>query len=210
MSDYQGHPARGKCGRRASRSRRDPLPPRPARVYSGGVVTDLDEVRRLGTAKAAENVAFRRYMSAHHAGDKQFQILANDVQQHVNCTACANCCRDSVVSVDKQDIEAISRRLGVTPDAVARLYTVPDREAPALRILANSRRACIFLKGNLCQIYSARPKACRDFPHVSVGNHSLGARAASLARWAARCPIVYNALEDYKHLAGYHPHRPAA
>jgi Fe-S-cluster containining protein len=52
-------------------------------------------------------------------------------------------------------------------------------------------------------IYKARPKACRDFPHVAVGKHSLGSRQSSLARWAPLCPIIFNALEEYKHLTGY-------
>jgi hypothetical protein len=57
------------------------------------VVTDLAEVFRLGTAKTEENLAFRRYLSAHHYADKPFQILASEVQRHVDCTACSNCCR---------------------------------------------------------------------------------------------------------------------
>jgi hypothetical protein len=50
------------------------------------------------------------------------------------------------------------------------------------------------------------PKTCRDFPYVAVGTHSLGGRQSSLARWAALCPIIFIALERYKHLTGYHPH----
>jgi Fe-S-cluster containining protein len=167
------------------------------------VVTDLAEVFRLGTAKATENVAFRRYISAHHYPDKPFQILAAEVQRHVDCTTCANCCRCSVVSIDKREIERIASHLKMTPEEVARLYTVPDPEAPALRRLASSTDGCIFLDGNLCAIYEARPKACRDFPHVAVGTHSLGGRPPSLARWAALCPIIFNALESYKHQVGY-------
>jgi Fe-S-cluster containining protein len=64
---------------------------------------------------------------------------------------------------------------------------------------------CIFLDGNLCMIYEARPKTCRDFPHVAVGTHSLGGRPSSLRRWAALCPIIFNALESYKHLTGFRP-----
>jgi hypothetical protein len=73
-----------------------------------GVVTDLVEVFRLGTAKVEENLAFRRYLSAHHYPDEPFQILASEVQQHVDCTSCANCCRHSVVSVNKSEIEHIA------------------------------------------------------------------------------------------------------
>ena len=167
------------------------------------MVTDLAEVFRLGTAKVKENVAFRRYLSAHRYTDGPFQILASEVQQHVDCTACANCCRHSVVSVNKSEIEKIAGHLGTTSAAVACLYTTPDPAAPALRILRNSREGCVFLDGNLCMIYEARPEACRNFPHVTSGKHSLGSRPCSLARWAPLCPIIFNALERYKHLTGY-------
>jgi Fe-S-cluster containining protein len=173
------------------------------------VVTDLAEVFRLGTAKVKENLAFRRYLSARHYSDKPFQILASEVQEHVDCTACANCCRHSVVSVNKSEIENIARHLGTTSEAVARSYTVPDPDAPALRILLNSGKGCVFLEGNLCMIYEARPQACRDFPHVAVGKHSLGSRQSSLTRWAPLCPIIFNALEEYKHLTGYDHNRRA-
>jgi hypothetical protein len=135
-----------------------------AQGYSVGVVTALAEVFRLGTAKVKENLAFRRYLSAHHYSDKPFQILASEVQQRVDCTACANCCRYSVVSVNKSEIERIARHIGTTSEAVARLYTVPDPDAPALRIPLNSGKGCVFLDGNLCKIYEARPK---DLPRFS-------------------------------------------
>jgi len=186
---------------------RSASPPHSAGVFLD-VVTDLAEVFRLGTAKVKENLAFRRYLSAQHYADKQFQILASEVQQQVDCSACANCCRHTVVSVNKSEIENIAGHIGTTPEAVTRLYTVPDPDAPALRILLNSGEGCVFLDGNLCMIYEARPKICRNFPHVAVGTHSLGGRPSSLARWAALCPIIYNALESYKYLTGYHRHPP--
>jgi Fe-S-cluster containining protein len=171
------------------------------------VVTDLSEVFRLGTAKAAENLAFRRYLSAHHVDEKPFQILASDIQQQMDCTICANCCRHSVVSVQKAEIAKIASHLGVSVEAATRTYSVADPESPTLRILRTSPQGCIFLEGNLCMIYEARPKACREFPHVTVGIHSLGARPSSLARWVPLCPIVYNAVEAFKHLTGYHRRR---
>ena len=171
------------------------------------MVTDLSEVFRLGTSKAAENLAFRRYLSAHHVDEKPFQILASDIQQQMDCTTCANCCRHSVVPVQKAEIAKIASHLGVTVEAAARTYTVADPESPTSRILRTSPQGGIFLEGNLCTIYDARPKPCREFPHVSVGIHSLGARPSSIARWVPLCPIVYNAVEAFKHLTGYHRHR---
>jgi Fe-S-cluster containining protein len=174
--------------------------------YFGAVVTDLDEVFRLGTVKAEENLAFRRYLAAHRIGDTPFQQIAADVQTRIDCTACANCCRYSVVSVDSEDIANVAAHLGATPGGVAHRFTAPDPEEPGLRVLRNAGSGCVFLKDNLCGIYQARPKACRDFPHVAVGGHSLGGRPSSHARWAALCPIIYNALESYKHVTGYCAH----
>jgi Fe-S-cluster containining protein len=107
------------------------------------------------------------------------------------------------VPVSKLEIESIAAHIGVTAETVVRVHTVADPEARGSRILLNSRKGCVFLDGNLCTIYEARPKACRDFPHVAVGFHSLGSRLSSQARWAPLCPIIYNALEDFKHLTGY-------
>jgi len=168
------------------------------------VVTDLAEIARLGTAKAGENLEFRRYLAERHNTDYQFQILASEVQKHVDCTACGNCCRCSVVSVTNSDIERIASHFGVTPETAARRYTGPDPDGHKSRILKNSGNACVFLDGNLCMIYEARPKTCREFPHVAIGMHSLGSRQSSHGRWASLCPIIYNALESYKHLTGFH------
>ena len=88
-------------------------------------------------------------------------------------------------------------------------YMTDDPDAPAARTLRTAESGCVFLKNNLCTIYEARPDACRNFPHVGVGTHSLGGRPSSHARWAVFCPIIYNALESYKHLTGFHPRHHA-
>jgi hypothetical protein len=168
------------------------------------MVTDLVEIRRLGVAKQDENLEFRRYLAAHRYPLEPFQSLAAQIQGHIDCTACANCCRCSEVTVGRPEIEAIARFLNLESDEVVSRYTAPLADAPALRLLKSSPDGCIFLEGNLCSIYSARPKACRDFPHLSLGNHSLGSRISSLCRWVSLCPIVYNAIEEFKHRTGFH------
>jgi uncharacterized protein len=177
-------------------------------LYPGDVVTDLVQIRELGASQETENQDFRRYLSAHHFHIETFQQLATEVQQQIDCTACANCCRHSIVAVDKSEIATIARHLNYEADHVTRQYTTVDPEAPARRLLESTTAGCVFLDGNLCTIYEVRPKACRDFPHVALGEHSLGARFASLCRWASLCPIIYNSLERYKHIVGYR-RRPA-
>lgn len=172
------------------------------------MVTDLAEVRRLGETKQAENLDFRRYLSAHHHPDEPFHTLAREIERQIDCTACANCCRHSVVTVSPAEIGAIASYLNMEPAEAARLYTEPDPGEPGKRILRSDTNGCVFLAGNLCMVYEARPRPCRDFPHVAREERSLGGRMSSVCRWAPLCPIVYNALEEYKKLTGYRP--PAA
>lgn len=167
------------------------------------MVTDLAELRRLAESKQAENVDFRRFLTAHHVPEEPFHILAGDIQQHTDCTACGNCCRFTLVNVTAHDLDAVAQHLGMPRADVVRLYTMPDPESPSQRVLRNERDACAFLDGNICLIYEARPKACRDFPHVAPGVHTVGGRMASVCRNASFCPIIYNALEAYKNLVGY-------
>jgi Fe-S-cluster containining protein len=178
--------------------------------YAERVITDLVEIRRLGAAKEPENRDFRRYLSAHHHRIEPFQILAAEIQQQIDCTACANCCRCSTVTVNHRDIETIARHLGYEPEHIVRQYTGADPGSFTTRTLKSTPQGCIFLDGNLCTIYDARPQACRDFPHVSLSTRSLGARFSSLCRWGSSCPIIYNALESYKHLVGYRASARAA
>ena len=167
------------------------------------MVTDLAEVFRLGTAKAKENIAFRRHLAARGAAHTAFQIRASEIEKQVDCTACANCCRHSLVAVNQSEIANIAAYLGVSTDEFTGRYTIPDPAASGSRILRTSASGCVFLDRNLCMVYEARPKACRDFPHVAVGTHSLGGRRASLNRWAPLCPILFNAFECYKRVTGF-------
>jgi Fe-S-cluster containining protein len=173
----------------------------------GSVITDPAEVRRLAAEKEAANLQFRRYLHDHHHPIELFQILATEIQSQIDCTQCANCCRHTTVAVSREEIEGIARYLNMEPDLVLHQHTVSDPDAPSRRILKNEHDACVFLDGNLCLIYDTRPTACRDFPHVAPHSHTLGARFESICTHASLCPILYNALEAYKHQVGFHPPR---
>jgi uncharacterized protein len=181
------------------------LPSGAWREYAGRVVTDLAEVRRLGEAKAVENLDFRRYLSSHRHPEGPLRVLVGEIERKIDCTACANCCRYSVVAVSREEIETIAEHLGTTPEEVARQHTESDPEAPETRVLRSEKDGCVFLSGNLCTIYEARPRACREFPRIARGRRSLAGRFSSLSRWVPLCPIVYNFFEEYKKLVGYRP-----
>ena len=84
-------------------------------------------------------------------------------------------------------------------------HTVPAPDDSLQRVLRNDKDCCTFLDHGLCMIYDVRPKPCREFPHVAAGAHSLGARFESICLHASVCPILYEAIEAYKRMAGFHP-----
>jgi Fe-S-cluster containining protein len=132
--------------------------------------------------------------------------MAHEVESQIDCTQCANCCRQTLVEVSNLEITRIAEYLRMEPAEVTRLYTTTeDPDAPGTRVLLNRNNGCVFLDGNLCIVYEARPDACRRFPHLVNSRRSLGSRMASIFQRASYCPIVYNTLEAYKHLVGYHP-----
>jgi uncharacterized protein len=169
------------------------------------VVTDLVQIRRLAAAKQDENIEFRRYLSAHHPAHDALHHVAEHVAAQIDCTACANCCRETTVEVGDEDIATIARFLDAPLEEVTQIYTVAD-PAGGSRILKQTADGCVFLAGNLCSIYAARPRPCREFPYLLSTATSLGSRTPSIFGRACLCPIVYNTLEEFKHLSGFHPH----
>ena len=177
----------------------------PEKQYAGTVITDLEEIRRLAKRKQADNTKFRRYLESHHHRPEPFRILTAEIERQMDCTSCANCCRQTIVNVSPQEIAAIATYLQMTPEQVVQLYTIPDADEPELRVIVNEPDGCVFLDGNLCTVYDARPSACRRFPSVSLREQSLGSRMASVCARAWFCPILYNAIEQYKNVVGYRP-----
>jgi hypothetical protein len=167
------------------------------------VVTDLAEVRRLAEAKAGENRDFLRWVHQHHHSDHEFHIIAARVEQAIDCTQCANCCRETRVEVSPEEIRVLAVHVREPEQDAVRQFTEPDGSGPG-RVLRQVGGACVFLdREGLCMVYEARPRPCREFPCVSSDAASLGGRLESVFRTAWLCPIAYNAIEEYKHALGY-------
>jgi uncharacterized protein len=162
------------------------------------VLTDLVQIRQLGEKKQVENEKFRRYLKRHNFPELKFRRVAEEIESEINCRACANCCKVAETDVTQRDIERLSRYLGITPRQFILEYTTEsafDQKEPILR---RRESGCIFLDGNDCTIYDARPDTCRDFPHLIRGAGSFESRMWQMVDRATYCPIVYNSLEAFK------------
>lgn len=165
------------------------------------MITDLVQIRRFGEKQRGENERFRAWMKRHNFVERRFKAIAQEVEDAIDCTSCANCCRVATTQITVRDAEGLARHLGVKLADFLRDYTVetPDEG----RILKRDQNGCVFLEGNLCSVYEARPQTCHLFPHLVKGNGSLVSRMWHMPDRAVYCPIVFNTLEKFKSETGF-------
>jgi len=161
------------------------------------VITDLVQIRTLGEKKRDENFRFRRFMKSRDHSDRVLRRIAEGIEQQIDCTACANCCKTSTTEVSERDIDRLARHLRIPREQFLGDYTMLDEEG-ALSLRFTPEAGCVFLEGNLCSVYEARPDICQRYPHMVRGNGSIASRMWTFVDRAAVCPIVYNALEAFK------------
>lgn len=160
------------------------------------MLTDLVEIRRLGEKKRGENLRLRMHLKRRNFEERRLKRIAAEVEEQIDCTSCANCCRTATVRISERDIHKLSRHLGVSPERFRAGYAQEDEEEGLL--LRRNAGGCVFLEGNLCSVYESRPRTCEDFPHLIRGAGSLVSRLWQMADRACYCPIVYNTLEAWK------------
>jgi Fe-S-cluster containining protein len=161
------------------------------------VLTDLVQIRRLGEKKRAENEALRKHLKRHGYVERRMRRIAEEIQDEIDCTECGNCCRVATTTLLERDVEHLAKFLRISPQRFLNDYC--DRSGEEGLILKRTdEKGCIFLDGNLCTVYEARPATCENFPHLVRGAGSLDSRMWQMIDRASYCPIVYNTLEAFK------------
>jgi Fe-S-cluster containining protein len=165
------------------------------------VITDLIQIRRLGEKKRDENSRFRAYLKSHVFVERQFRHAAEQIHDQIDCRSCAECCRVGEVPLAERDVEKLARFLRISVKKFLEEYAM-EGETAAL-ILKRDKNGCVFLAGNECTVYEARPGNCERFPHVIRGPGSIQSRMWEMVDRATYCPIVYNWLETVKGLTKF-------
>ncbi len=161
------------------------------------MITDLVQIRRLGEMKREENSRFRLFLKRHSYVERKLKKLGEEVQNAIDCTICANCCKVAFVQPTERDIENLAKFLSISRERFIQDYTMEDKEGD--RVLKRTNAAgCVFLSGFDCTVYDARPRTCEFFPHVVKGEGPITTRMWELVDRATYCPIVYNSLEAFK------------
>jgi uncharacterized protein len=160
------------------------------------MVTDLVQVRLLGEKKREENSRLRQFMKSRDHSDRILRRIAEGIQEQIDCTQCAECCRVATVKLSERDIERLTKYLRIPRERFLSEYTVENEEEG--RILKRTDAGCVFLDGKACIVYDARPDICQRFPHLVRGEGSIVSRMWQFVDRACYCPIVYNSLEAFK------------
>lgn len=166
------------------------------------MITDLVQIRRLGEKKREENSRFRIHLKTHDYNERRFRRIGEQIEENIDCSKCANCCRVASVALSQRDIERLAKALRTTREKFIEDYTVVNKDDHTTD-LRRTESGCIFLSGNDCSVYENRPDICRYFPHIVRGDGPISTRMWQFIDRASYCPIVYNALEAFKEESGF-------
>ncbi len=155
----------------------------------------FEDWRNNAVNKKAENAKFLK--SLKRKDRKKIDALAEEMHdeifEEIDCLKCANCCKTISPIVREADLRRMAAHLKMKESKLIESYLLIDDDGD---YVMNSA-PCPFLgSDNYCSIYEARPKACREYPHIdhkpftSINNlHKVN---------TLTCPAVYHSLERLK------------
>ena len=161
---------------------------------------DLVQIRKMAKEKEGENWRFRQFLKndctlESEGLDRRVHEITQRVWAGINCTECANCCREVHPTFHEDDLVRLGRRLGVEREELIEKYLEPTDQFCDAPWQTRSL-PCPFLQQNRCSIYEDRPSDCRGYPYLDQPDF-IGRTISMLGR-VSTCPIVYEVVEELK------------
>jgi len=161
---------------------------------------DLGQIRGLAQKKEDENWRFRDFLKRRcdlepEEIDRHVFEITRRVRAGIDCSSCANCCREVKPTFSAKEINRLARRLGIERRQFIEAYlerTEGDNENP----WQTRTKPCPFLKENRCSVYEDRPADCSGYPYLYQPD--FVSRTMAMMERTFTCPIVYEVMEDLK------------
>jgi len=169
------------------------------------VAIDLVQIRKLAETREDENLSFRRFLKTEcnlepdEVDQRVFEITRR-VWAGIECTTCANCCREMTPTFSEEEVDRVTHRLGMQRQEFIQRYLEPsdtDSDNP----WQTRSTPCPFLKDNLCSIYEDRPAECSGYPYLYKPDFVF--RTLAMVERTFTCPIVYEVMEELKKSLGF-------
>ncbi|MDY6986898.1 MAG: YkgJ family cysteine cluster protein [Thermodesulfobacteriota bacterium] len=159
--------------------------------------TDLDSIKQLSEERHDENWQFRAFLKGSDTPsrkiDRMVHRLYEEVSSQIDCTTCANCCKEIRAVLDQEDIENLSKCLGLSAVEFRKQYLVQREKSDEFVF---KEKPCPLLRDNRCSYYDCRPKACRAYPYLHKDDFVF--RLIGVIKNSSICPIVFNVYEYLK------------
>jgi uncharacterized protein len=161
------------------------------------LITHPSHILPLLPQKNIENIFFKKHLRSIGSPivDEKIHQLNNRFSRLIDCTQCANCCKQFEPGLDAHEIETLAAQKNLSSEIFRQEYVAFDGEALFLKT-----KPCMFLNDCRCSIYVHRPAACAGFPHLDGKDMKY---KRSLWSNYGVCPIVYNVIEALKQELGF-------
>ena len=161
---------------------------------------DLIQIRELAKEKEDENWRFRQFLKtqcdrSEDEIDKLVIETTHRVWAGIDCTTCANCCRQEKPTFSEEEIDRLTRRLEMERSQFIEKY-LERAEMGSDNPWQTRKLPCPFLKDNRCSVYEDRPADCRGYPYLY--EPEFVSRTILVIERTSICPIVYEVVEELK------------
>jgi len=122
------------------------------------------------------------------------------------CLRCGLCCTQSQPQLEKEDVNTITKGLGISRRAVFEKYIYRHPQKAGVYLLRRVREACVFLgnrrRPTRCAIHIFKPLACREWTATLA---RAECREALALRWGQRRLLspaeMFDSPEEADHFA---------
>ena len=166
---------------------------------------DLVQIRQRAKEKEDENWKFRAFLKGEcdleaEEIDRRVFAITRRVWAGIDCTSCANCCREVHPTFSEKEVDRLALRLGLDRGRFIQKY-LERAEGGREKPWQTRSKPCPFLKDNLCSVYEDRPADCSGYPYLYEPEFVF--RTMAMIERAPSFPIVYEVLEKLKESLGF-------
>lgn len=154
--------------------------------------TSLDFIAAEAARRADDYEAFAHYIELQEHSDEELDALveriAAPIVEAIDCTQCANCCRNLDIYLTESDGQRLTEAVDVPLSSILDYEQARTHNEWGMF----TKKPCRFLDGNLCSIYPHRPESCRIYP---VFTPYFRWTIDMILEGVEICPIIYNVIE---------------
>ncbi len=161
--------------------------------------TDIAKIKKLCKKKEDENWKFRAFLKSCNLGSNEIDAIVHrvhhEVSSQIQCTDCANCCKEANFLLNDKDLERLANGLNLSMEEFKKTYIDDGKDKIGGGYTFN-RLPCPFLENNRCKVYGFRPGNCRSFPYLHKKDFVF--KLINVIDNCSICPIVFNVYERLK------------